>query len=90
MLFIVNPDTLCSMSIHALGKCLAQFMRWLTLVFAAEIRRDDGVFQHIVGPCRHLDQRIACVPTEVATKGPRVLTGHVNKVYTELMAKARL
>jgi hypothetical protein len=86
MLYLVYPDTLYNMAVQTLGNYVSKVMKRM-IENPSEPTGADGKYHHYQGPCSRLEDMVTRVPTDRAREVTLVLIGHVNKVYTELVAK---
>lgn len=84
MPLITNPDSLASLSLDALGKCVAGVMRRMI-----ETCTHEGAFMQNLdyqAACGRLEELLRWLPTDQVEDFTYVLIGHVNEEYATLVA----
>ncbi|XP_021939801.1 uncharacterized protein LOC110839678 isoform X1 [Zootermopsis nevadensis] len=84
MPLITNPNSLASLSLDALGKCVAVVMRRMI-----ETCTHEGAFMQNLdyqAACGRLEELLRWLPTDQVEDFTYVLIGHVNKEYATLVA----
>jgi hypothetical protein len=86
MEYVFYPDTLYNMAVQTLGNYVSKFLKRM-IKNPSEPTGADGKYHHYQGPCSRLEDMVTWLPTDRVSEVTLVLIGHVNNVYTELVAK---